>query len=335
MTEKIFRILKTVLKVILIGIPVLFLLYIAIGIGTSITYNEFFNGVESHGNMPGITDGFVQQGLDSYEDGFFVSGYMMNKSASRVYYIDGEGGTPKVTQLKKADGEDFTGHAGGVAHSGDYLYIAGSKGLYVFKLSDFTGGGGEARQIGFFPTGLNAAWVSVYDGYIFTGSFWEEPDYTTADWQHVTTPLGEENHSMITVFRLDQYAEFGIAEGAVAAISTKGRVQGAAFTNRGIVLSTSLGLNSSVFYFHTVRSETDYEICIEGNGDPVPLYYLDNNTLRKEISSIPMAEEIEIVDGRLYVANESASLKYIFGLLISGNRFYSIPIKDEYFFYGI
>ncbi len=325
------KFLKAVGKIFFFTISCVALFVALINFSKCVVFSEFYSTAESEGEIPGLYDGFVMQGLDSYGDVFLVSGYMADKSASRIYYVNG--GTAKHTALKKADGTDFKGHAGGIAHSGDYLYVGGSGGVYVFSLSDVTDGDGTATQIGFFEMLLNAAWCEVSDGYLIAGSFWYEPDYTTADWQHITTPAGDKNYSMMTVFRLDSEAEFGISPTPVCAISTKMKVQGAAFTEDGIILSTSLGLSPSELQFHAISSISTDEITVpaEAGEHTLPLYYLDSSTKTHVISAPPMAEEIVVRDGRIYVMNESASAKYIFGRFLGMEAFYSIEYRDEYF----
>lgn len=326
------RFLKGLIKVLFFIVFCVALLIALLNVAKQVAFFEFYSTAESAGEIPGLYDGFVMQGLDSYEGGFLVSGYMADKSASRIYYGDGITGY-KYTALKKTDGSAFKGHSGGISHNGDYLYIGGSGGVYVFSLTDVTDGDGEATQLGFFETLLNAAWCEVSDGYLIAGSFWYEPDYTTAEWQHVTTPAWDENHSMITVFALDSASEFGVNPDPVCAISTKMKVQGAAFTSDGIILSTSLGLSASRLEFHALDTSVRGSASIPmGDGSrTVDLYYLDSASLTHAISAPPMAEEIVVLDGRIYVMNESASSKYLFGRLLGMECLYSIEYKESYF----
>lgn len=318
-----------VLKIIGIILAVILALYAILTAIRYISLSEFYSTAESRINMPGLSDGFIPQGLDSYNEGFLMSGYMQDKSASRLYYVDENGRADRI-DLKKANGDDFTGHAGGVAHRGDYIYVGGSKGLYVFGLQDAFDGDGIAKQVGFFPVGLNAAWVQVEGDYIYCGSFWNEPDYKTDEWQHITTPSGDRNNSMILAFELDSTAELGIKTGAKAAFSTEWRVQGAILTEDYAVLSTSLGFNTSVFYFHKIDYTYSGTVKVGGEGEEIPLYYLDSKTLTYKVNSIPMAEEIVLVGDRIYIANESASTKFILGNFNEGYKFYSFKLKDEY-----
>ena len=327
------KILKRVLKILLIVLISLFAVILVANIVKRVMFSEFYSTARSEGAVPGIADGFVQQGLDAYDGGFLVSGYMADKSNSRIYYTkDGE---TSYTVLTKADGSKFTGHSGGISHSGDYLYIGGSKGVYVFSLADIFDGDGKAAQLGFVRTFLNAAWSEVYDGKLIVGSFWYEPEgYTTSEWQEVTTPAGDENHSMITVFELDENAEFGVNPAPVCVYSTNMKVQGAAFCERGIILSTSIALQPSEFRFYKTEGLTQDRITLtdgEESYADLPLYYLDSSNHTHTVTAFPMAEEIVIKDGRVYVMNESASNKYIYGKLFGMDNFYSFELRDEYF----
>ena len=84
--------------------------------------------------IPGLTDNYVPQGFDLVEeDGtYLMCGYMSDGSASRIYVRSADGDT-FYTQLRFADGRDYTRHAGGLCHNGEYLYLAGSNGVEVFS----------------------------------------------------------------------------------------------------------------------------------------------------------------------------------------------------------
>ena len=328
-------IIRFLVGFILLLLIIVFSIGIVLNIAGATYYKEFYSTSHSTTMMPGIFDGFVPQGLDYIDDGFIVAGYMTDDSASRLYYVKNDE-VARVTVLKKASGDDFTGHCGGVAHYGDYFYIGGSGGLYVFSLADITDGDGVAHQIGKFEAGMTASWAYVFDGYIYIGKYVDGGQYEAEDWQSNITPAGDENTSIMARFKLNADSKtYGISQTPECAYTMRHWVQGAAVTDEGIILSTSSGINSSVFYFYTPDYTTP-DTLEYGDEDwegrtTVPLYHLDSESLTCELKTIPMAEEIEVVDGRVYIANESACMKYFFGWLVGGNRFYSFELKDEYF----
>ena len=59
-------------------------------------------------------------------------------------------------------------------------------------------------------------------------------------------------------------------------------------------------------------------------GVSVPLYVIDSKTLVDTIEAPPMAEEIVYLDGKIWIMNESASNKYIFGKFTTGNTLFSV-----------
>ena len=52
----------------------------------------------------------------------------------------------------------------------------------------------------------------------------------------------------------------------------------------------------------------------------MPLYYFDSTNLVSDLSAPPMSEGIEYHDGRIYISEEAASNKYIFGKLYGASR---------------
>ncbi len=328
------KIIKTCFGLAIFLVLTVVLLVAGLNLANSICYGEFNSTSKAHGDMPGLGDGFIPQGLAAYDGGFLHSGYMKDKSASRLYYVkDGE--EVFHVSLKNLESGDATWHCGGIAIYDKYVYIGGSGGLYVFLLEDVFDGNAYAYQIGKFDAGMTASWVYVYGNELFIGTYADGGKYNANDWQSAETPAGEQNPSLMAMFKLDGGEEtFGIRSTPSCAYSIRDRVQGAAVTDKGIILSTSSGITTSVFYFYEIVA--DYSATLkfggaDGDGPEIPLYYLDSKTLRKTISAIPMAEEIEFVDGRLYVSNESACQKYLFGWLVGGQRMYSFEVKDEYF----
>ena len=99
------------------------------------------------------------------------------------------------------------------------------------------------------------------------------------------------------------------------------KVQGFAITDKGtIVLSTSYGLNDSIYYVYEASD-------IKDSGTTyleAPLYYLEKET--KAIYGPAMSEDLSYKDGKIYSLTESASNKYIFGKFFFANDIYSLEI---------
>ena len=312
-----------------------------------IAHKDFYDHAKPVFATPGVHEGFVQQGLDYVEEDetFLASGYMTDKAkSSRVYAISKDGEKVVYAELLKKNGEPFTGHAGGVVQNGDFVYVTyaskGNGGLAIFSYSDVLDGG-TATQLGWIPTYVSGAHVDIHNGYLYAGSFYIQKDYETPQYERMVTPAGDQNYSIINVFKLDENAEFGVdTTKPVAVISSTRCVQGMCFTDDGkVILSTSYGLSTSQLFVydldkvtkkenHTLTNKAELE---EGQKEftfeNVPLYYLDSGSLVETIKAPPMAEELACVDGRLYVMCESASNKYIFGKLTSGNDVYAYDMN--------
>ena len=331
-------ILKKISTAALSVLLVLVLLILAFNVFLNIVFFDFFSGSRDMGELEGISDGFVHQGLDYVDGTFLTAGYMKEKGPSRIYRTK-DGKSLGYTELLKENGDAYTRHAGGITHSGEYLYLAGSTGFDVFPLEDVLNGEPTTTCLGTVESFNDPAWCTAYGGYIFGGSFAcsDDDSYVPEANEVMTSPDGSVNNSIITIFKLDGNAKLGIDPAPVAVISSGDKVQGACFTEDGnLILSTSWGLTVSKFLFYNLKDATAEGTAILGKSEDsdgvcVPVYYLDSRTLTYTLKSIPMAEEIVIVDGRMYIMNESASHKYLFGNLIGGRRFYAYEITDEHF----
>lgn len=312
------------ITVIIIAVTVISLLLAGVRLGEKIAFADFYKRARAEFKIP-TGGGFVGQGLDYLEDenAFISCGYSAKKgNCSMIYYIDKNGNATR-TLLKNADGSNYTGHTGGIAHYKEYFYITGDDGCDVFALADLLDHKKESRKLGEVKTLLDPAYCNVYGGKFYTGSFYRAGNYETPDWQRITTPNGDKNMAVITVFDIDDNAAdtFYISPEPCAVYSTAGLVQGMTFTENEIVLSTSYGLAASHLYFYDKSSISAGELTI--NGKNVPLYYLDGACLTRTVTAPPMSEEIVYLNGRIYIMTESASNKYIFGKLMSGKHLWS------------
>ena len=307
------------------------LLYLAVAVvlfalllrlGVTIAYFEYFRHSESEFIIPGLNDNWVPQGFDYIEesDTYLMCGYMSDGSASRVYVRTGvEDGY--YVNLLYADGTHYLKHAGGICHNGEFVYIAGDDGVDVFRLSDILNGR-DARKQGKIVLGHDMAYCSFYNGYLLAGNFYHPETYETPAHHRITTPAGDANTSLITIFKANEDAELGIDPTPVAAISAPEKVQGICFPSETeIVLSTSYSIGSSHLYYHRIDTAQrgEVEVC----GTAVPLLYLDSSTLTDTVTLPPMSEELVYRDGRVYILCESACNKYIYGKFLRGYQVYS------------
>ncbi len=290
--------------------------------------------------IPALNDGFVPQGMhyDAEREHFLVTGYSSVGEPSPVYIVSEEnsGENYKTVYLMKEDESDFKGHVGGIAVSGKYVYIAGGddRCLYVYSYDEILNSddGGSVSCKGQFSTKtsdndyVDVSCVTVFEDRIIIGEFYRDVDYPTLPSHKMTTKGGDYNQALAVAFELSDGAEFGIDPTPVAAYSMPDQVQGMYFTDEKIYLSTSYGVTFSHIYEYDTSRVAQSEITVLGN--QTVLYELDSSSLSYDYKIAPMSEEIEMVDGKLYVMCESASNKYKFGKLIGGKWCYATRLEE-------
>ena len=330
------------MKGVLIGIAIFLAIILVAVLGFKlydyIVAYDFYQNSEVAFETPGVRNSaFVPQGMEYVESDkvFLFTGFMNDGKNSRVY-VRHEDGTLTHTGLMWPDGSAYTEHTGGIAQFGDYVFITGTTEIDVFLYSDILQGKETAVLQGSFKTFVDPSHCTVYSDetgdYFLTGSFYYEGEYDTPDCEHIVTPAGDKNTSVILVYRLNKDVEFGIELNPIAAISTRLKVQGICFTDDGhLVLSNSWGITPSELHFYDTSKMT----CIENyhyfgvnesglEYDVVlPMYFADSDSHVGKVLAPPMSEEIVYHDGKIYVLNESASRKYLFGKLTTGNNLYA------------
>lgn len=312
------------------------------GLVFKLLHYNFFSDASSDRQVPGLSDGLVQQGYDYVEDKnvYLASGYMKDGSASRVYVITGD--STKAISLYYTDGEtekEYTAHAGGIAHYGDFVYIADEEDdgdVAVFSLNDILGEDNKATCIGRIqtPDKFNSSFCTVYGDYLYVGSFAKKDHEKYGRVKDFEVTVGEEtNSSLILAYKLDPTKDFSVDTSAPElALSIGDLVQGMCFAGDGrIILSTSWSLSSSHLYFYSIDLTAAADTSVKIGESDVPVYFLGEDELTLDLKAPPMAEEMVVVDGRVYIMSESASKKYIFGNFIGGRKLYSYPAGDEQF----
>ncbi len=277
-------------------------------------YGEYYKANTNVARNPGLNDGFVCQGLCASEaDGkLFVSGYMADHSASRIY-VTTEDNDSHFVSLHK-NGEAFTGHAGGIADLGDTLYLASESTVYaISKATVLEAADGDVIEIG-KGTRVNnhASFIYADDQFVYVGEFHDGGQYVTS--HPYETPDGL-FHAIVSV-----YAPSDLST-PLKVYSIRDKVQGICFTPDGrVVLSTSYGLNDSYFYVYNLADAVDSGKTLDG----APVYYL-NNCIR-ELKGPAMSEGLDYYKGGVITAFENSCNKYIFGKFFFGNKIVDLGI---------
>ena len=121
----------TVLAVISCVLASLILVYCVVDLSTPLFFADFYKDAEKSVKIPGLNEAFIPQGFAYCEDlaSYLVCGYMSNSEQSRIYVVDGDGAYKEI-RLKKENGDNYTGHAGGISCNGGDVYISNNKKIF-------------------------------------------------------------------------------------------------------------------------------------------------------------------------------------------------------------
>lgn len=314
--KKILKFIGKLIMFVIIGILALILVtIIGLNIAKHFIYSDYYSTKTDICKNPGLNDGFVCQGIAvSEEDNvILVCGYMKDKTNSRIYITDFDSNSYYVELTR--GGEKYTGHAGGLAITGETVYIANAKKIYSFPLSSvLSASNGDIVDIGSgTKVNTNASFVYTDEEYLYVGEFHDGGKYVIENHEHETA---EGTHYAICT----KYALSDL-ETPLAVYTLRNNVQGICFTPNGkVVLSTSYGLTDTIYYVYDLDSAADSGLTFDG----APVYYLDD--LEKEIHGPAMGEDLDYYDGRIITLTESASQKYIFGKFFGATKIVGLKI---------
>jgi len=313
---KVLKFIGKSIMFVIIGILALILVtIIGLNIAKHFIYSDYYSIKTDICKNPGLNDGFVCQGIAVSEDNnvILVCGYMKDKSNSRIYVTDFDSNSYYVELTR--GGEKYTGHAGGLAITGDTVYIANAKKIYSFPLSSvLSASNGDIVDIGTgTKVNTNASFVYTDEEYLYVGEFHDGGKYVIENHEHETAE--GVHYAICTKYALSDL------ETPIAVYTLRNNVQGICFTPNGkVVLSTSYGLTDTIYYVYDLDSAADSGLTFDG----APVYYLDD--LEKEIHGPAMGEDLDYFNGRIITLTESASQKYIFGKLFGATKIVGLKI---------
>jgi len=301
--------------IILSLLAILVLVIGGLNIAKFVIYRDYYAAETTLCKNPGLNDGFVCQGIAAAdaEDLILVSGYMKDDQPSRIYVTSLDNESRYVSL--NCSGEAFTGHAGGIAVSGDTVYVASGSKIYSFPLSDvLEAENGDSVNIGSgVKVNNKASFLYSDDEYLYVGSFIDKN--TEKDEAHIFETAEGTHSAICSVYPT------GDLSAPVKIYSIRDKVQGICFTPDGtVVLSTSYGLASSGYYFYDLDEAVDSGKKLDG----APVYYLEQTV--RELSGPAMAEGLDWYRGKMITLTESASDKYIYGKLFFADDIVSLDL---------
>lgn len=274
---------------------------------------------------PGLSDGFVCQGICAYEDGgkIFVSGYMKDDGPSRIYVTDKDDNSYYVS-IYYGSGKEFTGHSGGIAICGDNTYISSGDKIYCIPIASILNAknGDSVRLSKIIPVNNEASFIYSDDSYIYVGEYHDGGKYVT---NHPYDTAEGKHYAIVSRYtrtEIENYKKNMPAPSPDRIYSIRNNVQGICFTPDGkVVMSTSYGIADSFYYIYNESEAVDSGLTFDG----APVYYLDD--LEKEIKGPAMSEGLDLHEGKIITLSECASDKYIFGKFFFANKIVALDIN--------
>lgn len=317
----------------------------AINIYVNTTYATFYDQAEKQFEIPGINNGFIPQDLDYLDskDIWLFSGYMNDGSPSPLYKRTNSTAnnttsnpanntesarTVTKIQLANPDGTPYTDHGSAITTTDQYAFLAAEQSYLVFDANALAAAqeGDTVVALDRINLDFSPAFMNIENDALYLGVFYHPGDYETPAAMHITTPDGAENPAVMYSYPQDTTQPYGFARVPAAVYSIPGMIQGTCQTESGeIVLSQSFGANSSHLFVYSQDNLVQTGIYL-ADGVNVPLYCLDNTSLTNDVLAPPMLEGIESEDGQVYVTDEAASNKYLFGKLYGAGHVYSLML---------
>lgn len=279
--------------------------------------------------IPGLADYFVPQGISylaCYKK-ILISGYMSDGKPSRVYVIDKESGkTERFVNLKLPSGALYFGHAGGIATNCNDCYVSSEGKVFHFFASDiFSSAVGVVDVADVFETKNGADFCFIHEDTLYVGEFYKLAKFKTDLTHHVECGEKKYNHSLVFGYKLKEHAEFGL-ESVIPckAISVPDMVQGVVVAGNKIFVSKSYGIaRSEISEYKNILTEKT-QTYVYFDEKQVPLWILSDKNLQKTRFMPEMAEEIELIDNRIFIVFESATIKYKFVTRTRLNHVFSL-----------
>jgi len=269
-----------------------------------------FNDFRSEIAIPGLKDGACPQGITTYkanytetvagENGeekevtktqnyFFITAYLKNQP-SRIYVVGDVTGEIGYVTLKNDDGTDYTGHCGGIATNGYYVWVSSDDKVFVattdkptstkniaYDIIKLAAEKGSVQFTSSFNANCNASFLYFYDydegatnspsanDRLYVGEFYRGGNYETNEKHRLTTPNGDNNTAFAYEYNTSTSTAFGLTTSdgydenkekvpkIQKIFSLPDEIQGFARTANGLVLSQSYGLKNSHIYYYAFK----------------------------------------------------------------------------------
>lgn len=306
---------KKTIKVIALILAILLGIVAIYYFGALYPYYDCLKRVEFQ--IPGLNEKFVPQGFcyDDISDTYFVSGYMSDNSASRIYRVKDDSSYEYVTM--SYNDKAHKGHMGGIAVYNNTIWVASSG--KVFRLDKnavlTTKNSQTVNAIDRFDPKNRASFITTQGGYLWVGEFYRDGNYETEESHYYTISESQINRAMAMRFTIDETKDCAVVSTTPnLGLSLPNQVQGITFTDDDkVVCSTSYSIASSHILVYDNVFDSKNQKTMQLFDSDFNFYVLSSNNLYKDIVAPSMSEELVFKDGRVYILYESACKKHALG----------------------
>lgn len=276
-------------------------------------YDRFYQSGELDLLIPGLAEGLVPQGICYLprEDWLLFTGYPSVKGSSALIAVDRQTGEiARQAMLQYANGQVYSGHAGGVCATETDIYISNAHMLYRVPLEDFLAlpGKGVCKFAEEIPVPVNSSYCCYAEGVLWVGEFQYGGDYKTDASHYIKTADGLQR-AWTCGYRMDAGQDFSKPD---YILSVTERIQGITTLDGKIYLSQSYGRRAdSLIFKYESPLEREPDGAAEIAGESVPVWFLDSSCREGALLCPPMTECLCVVDGDIYVLFESAAQPYM------------------------
>jgi chitodextrinase len=287
-------------------------------------YAEFFDVSAQGPIVPGLKQGLIPQGMHviKSKNWMITTSYRDDKRASVLTIIDAQTGSlVKTIHMMLDDNVPYSGHAGGIAVSEKYVWLANNYNMYQLSLDAIIQApdNSNLKFIGKFRTHTKASFGSYTDGVLWVGEYYStSPGYDTDNSHKLVGRDGKKSNAWLVGYKLDPATDRVPADKIVSPdtavvpdyiFNITDRVQGATVLNDQILISQTNGASySSLIQYATKVTDAPYDY-IQLNGVSVPHWFLDDVNMADSLYMPSSAEGNFVNQGKVYVLYESGALR--------------------------
>lgn len=290
-------------------------------------YERFFAAARPGAVIPGLKQGFVPQGIAYLpeRDWFLLSGYRDGGTSLLIIVNGATERLVKALEFTMQDGKPYQGHAGGVAVSDRYVWIASGDQVHYVALDAVVqaANGAVVPFAGHLPVDSRASFVTVAGNTLWVGEFAYGTSYPTRAHHHLQAPSSAPHKGWIAGYELDpstgliRSGQARLPDGAYVpdyVLSIPDKIQGALFIEDFVLLTESYGRNqpSRLLIYRNPLGGAPHAT-VQVSGASVPVWFLDAGNLLDTWILPPMAQSVAVRQDEAHVNFESGAVKYLDG----------------------